>query len=209
MRLLVRDPEALLLVDDQQAQVGEGDVLRQDPVRADEDVDRPVGHALDDPLLLLAADEAAEHGDAHRERGQPPLEGVQVLLRQHGRRHEHGDLLAVLDRLEGGAQGDLGLAVADVADHQAVHRPAAEHVGLDLLDAPRLVGRLGVREALLELALPGRVRREREARRRLARRVDLDQLAREVADRAAHARLRALPLGPAELRAAPGAGPPA
>ena len=123
-----------------------------------------------------------------------------MLLRQHGRRHEHGDLLPVLDRLERGAQGDLGLAVADVADHQAVHRPPAEHVGLDLLDAACLVWRLGVREALLELALPGRIGAEGEARRRLARRVDLDQLARQVADRAPHARLRALPLGAAQLR---------
>ena len=200
MRSLWRDPEALLLVDDEQPEVGEGDVLRQDPMRPDQHVDRPVGHALHDPLLLLPRDEAAEHGDPQRERGQAALEGVQVLLRQHGRRHEHRDLLAVLHRLERGAEGDLGLAVADVADHEAVHRPAAEHVGLDLLDAARLVGGLGVREALLELALPGRVGGEGEARRRLARGVDLDQLARQVADRAPHARLRPLPLGPAQLR---------
>ena len=36
--------------------------------------------------------------------------------------HQHGDLLAGVDRLERGADGDLGLAVADVAADQAVHR---------------------------------------------------------------------------------------
>ena len=199
-RLLVGDPEALLLVDHEQPEVGEGDVLREDPMRPDEHVDRPIGDALDDPLLLLAGHEAAEHGDPQREGGEAPLECVQVLLRQHRCRHQHRDLLPVLDRLERRAEGDLRLAVPDVADHQAVHRPAAEHVGLDLLDAARLVGRLRVRKALLELALPGRVGREGETRGRLARGVDLDQLARKVPDRAPHARLRALPIGPAQLR---------
>src|SRR5690606_27973071 len=78
------------------------------------------------------------------------------------------------------------------------HRPLAQHVGLDLLDAPGLVGRLGVREALLQLALPRRVGAEGEARRGFARRVDLDQLASEVADRASNAALGALPLRAAE-----------
>ena len=59
-----------------------------------------------------------------------------------------------LGGLEGGAQRDLGLAVADVAADQPVHRPRRFHVGLDQLDRLALVGRLGEREALLELALP-------------------------------------------------------
>jgi hypothetical protein len=201
--LLVADAEALLLVDHQQPEVGEGDVLRQDPMRPDEDVDRSVRQALDDPLLLLLPDEAAEHPDLDREGGQAPLEGDQVLLRKHGGRHQDGDLLAVLDRLERRAQRHLRLAIPDVADDEPVHRPLAEHVGLDLLDAPPLVGRLRIREALLELALPGRIGAEGEPGRGLPRRVDLDQLAGEIADRASHAPLRALPLGaaqPAERR---------
>ena len=55
--------------------------------------------------------------------GHPLAEGAVVLLGQDGRRHQHGDLLAVVDRLERGADGDLGLAVADVAADEAVHRP--------------------------------------------------------------------------------------
>ena len=43
--LLVRHAEALLFVDDDQAQVGELDVLADQPVRADEDVDLALGRA--------------------------------------------------------------------------------------------------------------------------------------------------------------------
>ena len=53
-----------------------------------------------------------------------------VLLGQHGRRHEDGDLLAVVDGLERGADGELGLAVADVAADEAVHRLGFSHVAL-------------------------------------------------------------------------------
>ena len=41
----VRDAEALLLVDDQQAEVAEHHVLRQDPVRADQHVDGARRHS--------------------------------------------------------------------------------------------------------------------------------------------------------------------
>jgi hypothetical protein len=48
--------------------------------------------------------------------------------------------------LERGPQRDLGLAVADVADDQPVHRADELHVGLDLGRGSRLVDRLLVRE---------------------------------------------------------------
>ena len=53
-----------------------------------------------------------------------------MLLGEHGGRHEHRDLPALGHGLERRAQRDLGLAVADVAGHQAVHGPAALQVGL-------------------------------------------------------------------------------
>ena len=49
--LLVADPKSLLLVDHQQAKVGEVHVLAQDPMRPDQDVDRPIRNAFDDLLL--------------------------------------------------------------------------------------------------------------------------------------------------------------
>ena len=81
-------------------------------------------------------------------------EGAVVLLREDRRRHQHQHLLAVLGGLERRAQRDLGLAVADVAADQPVHRPRRFHVGLHQLDRLALVRRLREREALLELALP-------------------------------------------------------
>ena len=59
--LLVRHAEALLLVDDEQAEVAELDVLRQQPVRADDDVDLAGGEIGERLLLLRLAAEAADH----------------------------------------------------------------------------------------------------------------------------------------------------
>ena len=47
---------------------------------------------------------------------------------EHGRRHEHGDLLAVHDGLERGADRDFGFAKADVAADQAIHGLGRFHV---------------------------------------------------------------------------------
>ena len=55
-----------------------------------------------------------------------------MLLGQDGRRHQHRHLLAVHDRLEGRPDGHLGLAVADVAAEQAVHRLGLSPCPLDL-----------------------------------------------------------------------------
>ena len=64
--------------------------------------------------------------------GVPVGEGRVVLLHQQRGGHQDGDLLAVLHRLERGPHGDLGLAVADVAADQPVHRDDLLHVALDL-----------------------------------------------------------------------------
>ena len=58
-RLLVAHAEAVLLVDDQQAQALELHVLAEQLVRADDDVDRAVGEAFERGLDLLAASESA------------------------------------------------------------------------------------------------------------------------------------------------------
>ena len=51
-RSLWRDAEALLLVDDEQAEVLEAHVARQQPVRADDDVDLALAERRDGLLLL-------------------------------------------------------------------------------------------------------------------------------------------------------------
>ena len=65
--LLVGDAEALLFVHDQQAEIVERHVLRQQPMRPDDDVDLAGGQIGQRLLLLGLAAEAADHVDADRE----------------------------------------------------------------------------------------------------------------------------------------------
>ena len=69
-----------------------------------------------------------------RKPGEPFRQRLLVLKREHGRRREERHLLAVHHRLEGGAHRHFGLAVADVAAEQAIHRRRRFHVALDVGD---------------------------------------------------------------------------
>ena len=136
------------------------------PVGADDAVDLAAGQSVDHPLGLLVRQEAAERLDADRVAGEAIGERVAVLRHEQRRRGEHGDLLAVLDRLERGADGDLGLAETDVAAQQAIHRVRPLHVDLDIVDGDALIGCLDEREAIFHLGLPRRVVAEGVARSR-------------------------------------------
>ena len=103
-----------------------------EPVRADDDVDVARLEVAHDAGLLLRREEARQHLDPHRVVREALAERLAVLVGQQGGGHEHHDLLAVLHRLERGAHRDLGLAVADVAADQAVHRHRPLHVVLDV-----------------------------------------------------------------------------
>ena len=197
--LLGGHAEALLLVDDHQAKVLEPDVLAEQTMRPDDDVDGPVGETLERRGLLLGRDEPRQQPDLERERREALAERRVVLRREDGRRHEHRDLLAVLRRLECRAQGHLGLAVADVADHEPVHRPLLLHVGLDLGGGAQLVEGLLVRERRLHLLLPGRVVVEGMALRPGPRGVEAKEVLGQVRDGLADALLGAQPLRAAEL----------
>ena len=199
-RILVLDAEALLLVDDHQPEVLEDDLLGEDAVGADHHVDRPVGEAGDDLSRLLVGLEARQRTHLDGEAGEALGEGLEMLLDQERGGNEHRDLLAVLDRLERRAHGDLGLAEPDVAGEESIHRDGLLHVGLDLVDRLQLVGRLGEREGFFELALPRRVLPEGVSLRGHARGIELHELHRDVAHRLAGAPLRLRPVAPAHLR---------
>ena len=113
--LLVGHAEALLLVDDDEPEVPEADVPAEQAMGADDDVHAARREAGQRVLLLGAGHEAGQR--AHRDGiGRQALaEGHEMLRGQDRGGHQDGDLGAGLDGLEGGAQGDLGLAVADVA----------------------------------------------------------------------------------------------
>ena len=184
--LLVRHPEALLLVDDDQPQILEADVLREESVRPDQNVELPVARALEDVELLLARPEAAETVDADRELRHAVAEGHQVLLRENGGRHQHRHLLPRLHHLERGAHPHLGLAVADVAAHQSIHRAETLQVLSNRLDRFELVGGLLVGERFLELLLIVRIGRKGVTVALGAHRLNLHHLRREIVDRILH-----------------------
>ena len=96
-QLLLLDAEALLLVDDQQPEVLRAHVAREQPVRADQDVDLALGEALDRLALLGGGAEARDVLDHERLVAQALDERAVVLLGEDRRRHEHQDLLAVAD----------------------------------------------------------------------------------------------------------------
>ncbi len=191
--LLLGHAEALFLVHDHQAQVLGPDVLRQQPVGADENVHAAGGEVLEDPLLLRRRPEAGEHLHLHREVREPLPEGAVVLLGEDGGRHQDHDLLAVQAGFERGPQSDLGLAVAHVAAEEPVHGLAGLHVVLHGVDGPQLVLRLVVGKGLLEAHLPFPVLGEAVAGGGLAERVEVQQLAGHLAGGLAHPALDVLP----------------
>ena len=123
-----------------------------------------------------------------------------MLLREHGRRHEHEDLLAVHGYGERSAQRDLRLAEADIAAHQAIHRMRRLEPFHHRLDRRALIVGLAVRELRLEPLDPLVLDIERDTGLRLPLRVELQQLARELADVCARTCLQIVPRLAAELR---------
>ena len=152
--LLLRDAEALFLVDYRESEVAEYHVLLDEAVCADHHIQLAAPQTFDDLLLLLGGAEAREQLDAHGIALKALCDGLVVLPRENGGRAEQSALLGIRDALERRPQRDLGLAEADVAAEQAVHRDAALHVALDLVDAGDLVGRFLVLERRLKVALP-------------------------------------------------------
>jgi hypothetical protein len=194
----VLDAEPLLLVDDHQAEPGEPGLRGEQLVRADDHVHGAVGQAGQGLIRLGLALETGQRPDLHRERGVALGERGEVLLHQQRGRHEHRDLLAVLHRLERGADRDLGLAVPDVPADQPVHRHWPFHIDLDLVDRAELVRGLHVGEGVLELALPGGIRAEGEPGRGHPGRVQPDQLRGDLPDGLARPALGLGPVGAAE-----------
>ena len=83
---LVGDSEALLLVDDDEAEILELDALGEDRVGADDDVDLARLEAFLGLLRLLGGDQPGEAADLDREALEALAEGVEMLAgEQRGR----------------------------------------------------------------------------------------------------------------------------
>ena len=197
--LLVAHAEALLLVDDHQAQVRELHPRAQQLVGADDDVHLAVAEVLQDLLLLHGVNEAVEHLDAEGEAGEALLEGPEVLEAEHRGRAQHRHLAALQGHLGRGPHGDLGLAEAHITHQQPVHGPRRLQVGLHCLAGLDLVRRGREGEAGFEGRHLRPVRRVGVALLELALGVELEQLVRHVADGLLGLALDLGPAGAAQL----------
>ena len=143
----------------------------------------PLLEALEHRLRLLGIAEARQRLDAHRPVGEAVAEVGEMLLHQQRRRREHRDLLAGLRGDERGAHRDLGLAEADIAADDAVHRAASPARSLSTwrMACGLILGFLE-REGVGEGLVVELVQRQRQALLRLAARVQVEQLRGDVAD---------------------------
>ena len=131
--------ELVLLVDDDQAQMAKLDVLLEQGDGADDDVDlAPLD--LGERLVAFLAGQAAGDEDApDLAILEIPLDAQEVLRGENLRRRHDGGLRLVGDGQQSGVERDHGLAGADVALEQAVHRRGPAHVLGDLRDAGVLI----------------------------------------------------------------------
>jgi hypothetical protein len=115
--------KVLLLVDHQQREVLEPDAFAENGMGADDDIDAAVGKASFDLGEFRRRHQPRRLRDVDRETAEALRERLEMLARQQRGRHHHGDLLAIDGGNEGRAQRHFGLAEADVAADQPVHRP--------------------------------------------------------------------------------------
>ncbi len=114
--------------------------------------------------------ELVSRPDADADLAAELLDREEVLLGQRlGRRHQRA-AVAAFDRAQERVQRDHGLARADVALEEPLHRRGAAEVGVDLGDRALLVGRELGRGALRGSARSARRERPARERRRPPRR---------------------------------------
>ena len=131
--------EAVLLVDDDDGQAVEHDVGLHERVRADDERQLARRELAQRVRAPRRARRARQQRRAHRLAGHERLQRREVLLGERlGRRHEDR-LHVVLDGAQDRVQRDDGLARADLAHQQALHRPRRGELLVELGDRALLV----------------------------------------------------------------------
>ncbi|GBF30321.1 hypothetical protein MnTg04_00262 [bacterium MnTg04] len=85
---LVAHAKSLFFIDNDQAQVGESDLWLEQAMRANHDIDDAAFQFRDDFPGLLAFPEPGQHFDLDRPVGEAIAESLVVLLCKQGRRHQ-------------------------------------------------------------------------------------------------------------------------
>ena len=122
-----------------------------------------------------------------------------MLFGQQRGRHQHRDLLALVDRHERRAQRDFGLAEADVAADQAVHRLALLQVVQHGGDGGELVGRFLERKRVAERFVVVLLQLEGVSFAQRALRVEIQEFGGGVAHLRRGFFLRLVPLAAAQI----------
>ena len=133
----LRHAEAVLLVDDSQAQFGEIDTVLDQRMSTDDQLrlSRRRGQLF---ALGLGLQAARQPGHTHAQGLQPVTQFQVVLLGENfSRRHERC-LPSCRNRLASSQRGDDGLAGPDIALQQPMHWVWLRQVGPDLGHRPRL-----------------------------------------------------------------------
>ena len=171
----------MLFVDNQQTEIGETHAGLQQFVRADQNIHRAVAQALGHGAGLFRGAKARQHLDAQWPVRKAIAKGLVVLLGQQRGGHQHGDLAPVGRGDKGRAHGHFGLAEADIAADQAIHRFAAAHIGEHRVDGGGLIRRLFKGKTRGEAPVIDLGAVKRQARSRLAAGVHFEQLSGHVA----------------------------
>src|SRR5882724_9708676 len=127
----LEDAEAVLLVNGDEAEAGEGDVVFDERMGADDELGFAGADALEDGGFFGGFQAADEEVDAIASFGEDAARGKKMLDgKNFGGGHE-GRLSAVFDGDNRGLQRDDGFAAADVTLEEAVHRGGLFEVGGD------------------------------------------------------------------------------
>ena len=128
---LVADAETLLFVDDDEAELWQLYVVRQvSGACRSEHRPRPFPADSTTDFCSLLDRKRESSSTLTGNAANRFLKRLKMLIRKDRRRRQDGRLFAVHHGLERRTHRDLGLAVADIADDQPVHRRRRFHVGL-------------------------------------------------------------------------------
>ena len=165
-RRALLDPEAMLLVDDRDGEIGELDLALDQRVGADGDLRLAARDPGARGRMLLRGQRAREQDERDAELRADALDRQEVLLGEGLRRRHQGALPAGFDSAQERVERDDRLPGADVALQQPRHRRRAGKVGVDLGDRLLLMLRQleGKRGAVARDEVAGRRERGRHGR---------------------------------------------
>ena len=112
--------ETLFLVHNDQTQILELHVFRQDAMGTDDNIGKAFFQSVQTFLLLFWRAETGQQFDFHRIAGHTLDKGIVVLLCQNGGRHQICHLFSILHGFECGTDGNFRFAIANVAADQSI-----------------------------------------------------------------------------------------